>query len=187
MKKAVIAIGAFILVSGAVIKLQSARDDLAAQRHAIAEAWTRVDAALQRRADALPDLMRTARKIAPGRGEAYAGIDEARKALNQAATPEDRIQANSRIDGAIGRILLALDTRGGDPSSQEYTRIQDELAGAENRIAVERRKYNEAVQKYNTSIELFPGNLAATIFGFTRSDAYFKTEPTGRRTPAVKK
>jgi LemA protein len=70
-------------------------------------------------------------------------------------------------------------------SDATFMRLQDELAGTENRIAVERRKYNEAVQKYNTSIELFPNNIAASLFGFQRNDAYFKTDPASRQAPKV--
>jgi LemA protein len=71
-------------------------------------------------------------------------------------------------------------------SNENFLRLQDELAGTENRIAVERRRYNEAVQRYNTSIEMFPNNLAAGLFGFTRNDAYFRTDPAARQAPAVK-
>ncbi|MBM3757630.1 MAG: LemA family protein, partial [Acidobacteria bacterium] len=70
-------------------------------------------------------------------------------------------------------------------SDANFMRLQDELSGTENRIAVERRKYNESVQKYNTSIELFPKNIAAGIFGFQRNDAYFKTDPASRQAPKV--
>src|SRR5258708_1200320 len=69
--------------------------------------------------------------------------------------------------------------------NENFLRMQDELAGKENRIAVERRKYNETVQKYNTDIELFPTNIAAGMFGFHRNDAYFKTEPGARTAPKV--
>ncbi len=71
-------------------------------------------------------------------------------------------------------------------ANENFLRLQDELAGTENRIAVERRKYNEAVQKYNTQIELFPNNLVASLSGFTRNDAYFQTSPGARTAPAVK-
>ena len=71
-------------------------------------------------------------------------------------------------------------------ANENFLRLQDELAGTENRIAVERRKYNEAVQKYNTQIELFPNNIVASLSGFTRNDAYFKTDPGARTVPAVK-
>ena len=70
-------------------------------------------------------------------------------------------------------------------SNENFLRLQDELAGTENRIAVERRKYNETVQKYNTDIELFPNNIAASMFGFQRNDAYFKTEGGARNAPKV--
>ena len=71
-------------------------------------------------------------------------------------------------------------------SNENFLRLQDELAGSENRIAVERRKYNETVQRYNTSIDLFPNNIAAGLFGFQRNNDYFKTDPAARTAPQVK-
>src|SRR5207245_6965036 len=97
----------------------------------------------------------------------------------------DKIAANQQLDGALGRLLLIVENYPQLKSNENFLRLQDELAGTENRIAVERRKYNETVQKYNTDIELFPNNIAASLFGFQRNDAYFKTEPGARTPPKV--
>jgi LemA protein len=89
------------------------------------------------------------------------------------------------LDGALGRLLLVVENYPNLKSNENFMRLQDELAGTENRIAVERRRYNEGVQRYNTSIGLFPANIVASMFGFARNDAYFKTEPAARTAPKV--
>jgi LemA protein len=85
----------------------------------------------------------------------------------------------------LSRLLVVVENYPQLKSNENFLRLQDELAGTENRIAVERRKYNETVQRYNTDIELFPKSIAAGMFGFQRNDAYFKTEPGARTAPKV--
>src|SRR2546429_2740273 len=89
------------------------------------------------------------------------------------------------IYSALGRLLVVVENYPQLRSNENFLRLQDELAGTENRISVERKKYNEAVQRYNTSIQLFPNNIVANLSGFTRNDAYFKTEPGARTAPKV--
>lgn len=187
MKRIVIAVAALGLAIVAGMRLQAARDALERQQEAIREAWALVDSALSRRSGMIPEVISSLGRLAPEAAAAGAELAAAGEALDRADSVYARIQANSRLDGAIGKLLVELESGGARRDSGGLVRLYDELAAAEDRIAVQRRKYNESVQKYNTSIELFPGNLAASIFGFTRSDAYFKTEPTGRRAPDVTK
>ncbi len=174
---------AALLVGG---KLVSIRNELVVQREAINGAWAQVDVALQRRADLIPNLVETVKGFAKQEQAVIDSVTKARAALLGARTPQEKIQANSALDSAIGRLLVVVENYPQLKSNENFLRLQDELAGTENRIAVERRKYNETVQRYNTSIELFPNNIAAAIFGFPRNDAYFRTEPGARQTPAVK-
>ncbi len=167
-------------------KLISVRNELVAQRNAIEAAWAQVDVALQRRADLIPNLVETVKGFAAQERQVIQSVTEARAAMLAARTPQERMAANARLDSAIGRLLVVVENYPQLRSSENFLRLQDELAGAENRIAVERRKYNEAVQKFNTSIELFPNNIAAALFGFTRSYDYFRVEAGARAVPQVK-
>jgi LemA protein len=178
---AVILLGA-VLVGG---KLVSVRNELVVQRESINGAWSQVDVALQRRADLIPNLVETVKGYAKQEKGVFENIANARAALLGARTPQEKIAANTQLDGALGRLLVIVENYPNLKSNENFLRLQDELAGTENRIAVERRKYNETVQRYNTTIELFPNNIAAGLFGFGRNDAYFKTEPGARTAPKV--
>jgi LemA protein len=187
MKLVLIVLGVLLLLAlllgGQMIGI---RNELVAQRNAVEGAWSQVDVALQRRADLIPNLVETVKGFAKQEQEVLNNIANARAGLLNARNPQEAIQANQRLDSAIGRLLVVVENYPQLRSNENFLRLQDELAGTENRIAVERRRYNEAVQKYNTTIEQFPNNLAAGLFGFQRNDAYFRTDPASRQAPAVK-
>ncbi len=161
------------------------RNELVTQKNAVEGAFAQVDVALQRRADLIPNLVETVKGFASQEKDVIASVSNARAALGGARTPAEKISANGQLDGALSRLLVVVENYPQLKSDANFMRLQDELAGTENRIAVERRKYNETVQKYNTTIELFPNNIAASLFGFQRNDAYFKTEPGARTAPKV--
>ena len=117
--------------------------------------------------------------------QVFSEIAQARSALIGARTPADKIAANGALDSALSRLLVITENYPQLKSNENFLRLQDELAGTENRIAVERRRYNEVVQDYNTYIATFPNSLVASIVGFTRNDAYFKTEEGARTAPKV--
>ena len=161
------------------------RNELAVQREAIEAAWSQVDVALQRRADLIPRLVETVKGFAAQEREVFANVANARAALGGARSPQERIAANAQIDSALSRLLVVVENYPQLKSNENFMRLQDELAGTENRIAVERRKYNETVQKYNTHLALFPNSIVASMAGFQRNDAYFRTDPVSREAPPV--
>src|ERR1700737_1627410 len=163
----------------------SRRNQMAVKREAVNAAWSQVDVVLQRRADLIPNLVETVKGFAAQKQTLFGGIARARSALLSANTPTDKIAANQRLDSALGRLLVVVENYPQLKSNENFLRLQDELAGTENRIAVERRRYNETVQDYNTFISLFPNSLVASMSGFARNDAYFKTEEGARQVPKV--
>src|SRR5713226_1528169 len=164
----------------------SHRNQMAVKREAVNAAWSQVDVVLQRRADLIPNLVETVKGFAVQEQTVFGEIAKARSALLSANTPADKIAANQRLDSALGRLLVLQENYPQLKSNENFLRLQDELSGTENRIAVSRRDYNEAIKKYNTDVELFPKNIAASIFGCKRDDAYFKTSEEEKKVPQVK-
>lgn len=186
--KIVAVILGILLLLGLVIggKAASVNNQLVEQREAVRAAWAQVDVALQRRADLIPSLVETVKGFAAQERQVFESIANARAALLSARTPGEKIRANQELDTAIGRLLMVVENYPQLRSNENFLRLQDELAGTENRILVERRKYNEAVQRYNTTLGLFPNNLFAGFLGFQRIDDYFQTRPGAEAVPQVK-
>lgn len=161
------------------------RNQMAIKKEAVNAAWAQVDVVLQRRADLIPNLVETVKGFATQEQTVFGEIAKARAAYLSAGTPADKIAANSQIDGAMVKFLALTENYPQLRSNENFLRLQDELAGTENRIAVERRTYNQVVQDYNTFIATFPNSLVASMSGFMRNDAYFKTEEGARQAPKV--
>jgi LemA protein len=184
-------IGLIILVVLIIVALLvgssfiSRRNQMAIKREAVNAAWAQVDVVLQRRADLIPNLVETVKGFAQHEEEVFGEIAKARSAYLNATTPSDKIAANSQLEASLAKVLVLTENYPQLKSNENFLRLQDELAGTENRIAVERRRYNETVQDYNTYLSLFPNSLVAGMSGFTRNDAYFKTEPGARQAPKV--
>ncbi|MCX6625201.1 MAG: LemA family protein [Acidobacteria bacterium] len=187
MKIALIVIGVLVLIALVFGGwMMGMRNDLVVAREDITGKWAQVDVALQRRADLIPNLVETVKGFAKHEEGAIQAVANARAALMSGRNPQEKIEANNRLDSALGRLLVVVENYPNLKANENFMRLQDELSGTENRIAVERRKYNESVQKYNTSIALFPANSAASLFGFQRNDAYFKADAGARTVPQVK-
>jgi len=162
------------------------RNQLVSEREAIKSQYSQVDNVMQRRADLIPNLVETVKGAAGHEQAVIDSVTKARAAFAGAQTPSERIAANSQIDSALSRLLVVVENYPNIKANDNFIRLQDELSNSENRIAVERRRYNETVQKYNTDIALFPKNIAASMFGFQREDAYFKAEEGAKEAPKVK-
>jgi LemA protein len=188
VKAAVIAITVLaVLALGAGRKYASVRRDLVEQRRAMSEAWVSVNAVLEKRAAAVQGLVDGVKDALHDQPEIQHDLADASAALLNGHSPEERIQANARLNAALAKLLLLSETTSGTPqakskSSRGFVRLESELADAESHIALPRRKYNEALEHYNAQIQQFPENVVAAIAGFTRNDAYFKTVP-GERPP----
>ena len=186
MKKLLIVVGVLVVLGLIFGNMYiSARNEMVRKNEAINAAWSQVDVDLQRRADLIPNLVETVKGYAAQEVTVFSDIANARAALLSAHDPAGRIAANGQLDGAIGRLLAVVENYPQLKSNENFLRLQDELAGTENRIAVERRRYNQAVQDYNTYIGLFPNSLFAGWAGFHRNDHYFQASEQSREVPKV--
>jgi LemA protein len=163
----------------------NSKNEMVRKNEAIKQAWAQVDVVLQRRADLIPNLVATVQGYAQHEQKVFGDIANARAGLLNAKTPADKIAANGQLDGALGRLLLIVENYPNLKADQNFMALQDELAGSENRIAVERRRYNEAIQDYNTYIGLFPNSIFAGWAGFQRNNDYFAAAESARQAPKV--
>lgn len=163
----------------------SVKNTLVTKNEAVKSAWSQVDVVLQRRADLIPNLVETVKGYAQQEQTVFGDIAKARSALLSAGSPQEKIAANGQLDGAIGRLLLIVENYPQLKSNENFLRLQDELAGTENRIAVERKRYNDTLQDYNTYIQQFPNSIFAGWAGFKPNEAYFTASEGARQVPKV--
>jgi len=186
MKKGIVVLVVLALVAVVIAGMYvSSRNEMVRKNETVKSDWAQVDVVLQRRADLIPNLVETVKGFASQEQTVFHDIASARSALMGAQTPADKIAANGQLDGALGRLLLIVENYPQLKSNENFLRLQDELAGTENRIAVERKRYNDAIQDYNTYIGLFPNNIFARWAGFQRNNAYFAAPEASRAAPKV--
>ncbi len=161
------------------------KNTLVSKNEAVKGAWSQVDIQLQRRADLIPNLVATVQGYAKQEQTVFDNIAKARSALLSAGNPTDKIAANNQLDGALGRLLALTENYPELKSNENFLRLQDELAGTENRISLERKRYNDTLQDYNTYVQQFPASLFAGWAGFKPNDAYFKATEGSRAVPNV--
>jgi LemA protein len=186
MKAVLIVLG--VIVLGALLfgmKFVGVHNQLAVKREAINGAWAQVDADLQRRADLIPNLVETVKGYAKEETTIYTNIADARAGMMNAKSPQEKIDANQKLEGALSRLLVVVENYPNLKANKNFQSLQFQLEGTENRILQARRRYNETVQDYNTTIQLFPDNIVASMSGFQREDAYFKTDTNARTAPKV--
>jgi LemA protein len=178
-----IVVGVAVVLGGC--QFVSTRNSLATERESIKAEWSQVDADLQRRADLIPNLVETVKGYAKEETQIMESLANARAAMIGAKTPAEKIEANNQVTSALGRLLVVAENYPNLKANENFKDLQRQLEGTENRILQARRRYNESVQKYNTDLSLFPANIIASVAGFQREEAYFKTEPDARKSPKV--
>jgi len=151
---------------------------------AVSEKWGQVQNVLQRRADLIPNLVETVKGYAAHEREIFENVAAARARMAGARTPEEVMAANRDLSTALSRLIAVAENYPQLKADRTFVRLMDELAGAENRIAVERMRYNEAVGAYNTAIRVFPANLVAGIAGF-RPKPFFEADKGAAGVPRV--
>jgi LemA protein len=186
MTKALIAIAVLVIIVLIVFgQYVTVKNTLVSKNEAVKAAWSQVDIVLQRRADLIPNLVETVKGYAQQEQTVFGDIAKARSGLLSAGTPQEKIAANQQLDGALGRLLLIVENYPQLKSNENFLRLQDELAGTENRIAVERKRYNDALQDYNTYVQQFPNSFFANLAGFKPNEAYFAATEGSREAPKV--
>jgi LemA protein len=152
---------------------------------AVKSAWAQVENQLQRRYDLIPNLVETVKGYAKQEKDVLVEVTNARAKVGGAGSVPDKINANNELSGALSRLLVVVEKYPDLKSNQNFMRLQDELAGTENRIAVERMRYNETVKAYNEAIRSFPANMIAGMFNFKESP-YFEAPKEAKVAPKVK-
>ncbi len=151
----------------------------------VKSSWAQVENQLQRRLDLIPNLVETVKGYAKQEKDVLVEVTNARSRVGGANTVPDKIAANNELSGALSRLLVVVEKYPELKSNENFLRLQDELAGTENRIAVERKRYNDAVKNYNVAIRSFPANLLAGMFGFDKA-AFFEAPAAAKAPPQVK-
>ncbi len=173
---AIIAIIAVMLISG--------YNGLVSKKEAVDSSLSNLDVMLQRRADLIPNLVNTVKGYTSHENEVIDKITEARSKLVNASSVEEKSNANDELTNSLNALMVVVENYPDLKSSQNYIQLSDELAGTENRIAVSRKDYNDAVRSFNTSIKRFPNNILVGMFGFEQ-EAYFEASESSKEVPSV--
>lgn len=178
----IIAIIAVFVVVGIVFG--SSYNKFVSLEENVEQSYSQIEGQLQRRLDLIPNLMNTVKGFASHEKEVIDSVTEARSKLAGAEGPEAQAEADSELTGALSRLLVVVENYPDLKANQNFAQFMDELAGTENRIAVARKDYNDAVAIYNKRVKRFPGNFVASIFGFDEKE-YFKADPAAEQVPEV--
>lgn len=181
-------IAVVVLLVGLVMigmPLISSYNGFVAQREEVTGKWKQIDNQLQRRYDLIPNLVETVKGYAKHEEAVFTAIADARAKLGQGGSAAEMAQADAELSSALARLLVVVENYPTLKADAQFLRLQDELAGTENRLAISRKDYNEAVQIYNTRIRRFPGMIIAGLFNFDPFE-YFEIDDAARQAPEVK-
>jgi LemA protein len=186
LKSLIIVLGILlIIVIGMYSYMKGTYNSLVSLDEGVKAAWAKVENQLQRRYDLIPNYVETVKGYAGHEKEVLLKVTEARAKVGGAATVGEKIEANNQLSSALGRLLLVVEQYPDLKANTNFIRLQDELAGTENRIAVERMRFNEAVKTYNITIRHFPTNIIAGMFGFEKA-TFFEVPKERQEAPRVK-
>ena len=184
MKSFLIVLGVLVILAIAVIgPFVSVYNGIVSKNETITAKWAQVENQLQRRNDLIPNLVNTVKGYAAHEKTVFEDITNARSQWAKASTVDEKVKAAGAVDTALSRLLLVVENYPNLKADQTFLQLMDELSGTENRIAVERMRYNEAVKDYNITVRTFPGNVVAGMFGYKPATEYFKAEEKARPSP----
>ena len=186
MKKGVIGLLVVVVLIGLVaMSFISARNTIAVKSNAIDGAFSEIDVNLQRRADLIPNLVASVKGYAKVETTVLTNIAEARSGLLQAKTPDEKLAANDRLSVALLPLTRMQEAYPDLKSNQQFMRLEDELSGTENRIAVARKRYNDTILDYNNTIAVFPNSMWASMAGYQHRNTYYRSDPASQSAPKV--
>ena len=180
----VVAAVIFIIIVVPLLYLKNAYNGLVTMDETVKASWAQVENQLQRRYDLIPNLVETVKGYAAHEEGVFTKVTEARSKVAGASTIDNKIEANNELSSALSRLLVVVEQYPELKANENFIRLQDELAGTENRIAVERRRYNETVKEFNVKIRRFPTNLVAAMFNFEKA-AFFDVPEEMQEAPKV--
>lgn len=184
MKKILIVLG--VVAAAIIITFIGSYNSIVSKHENITAKWAQVDNQLQRRNDLIPNLVNTTKGYAAHEKELFESITNARSQWAKAGSLEEKVKAASVVDAALSRLLFVAENYPDLKANETFLKLMDELSGSENRIAVERMRYNEAVRDYNITVRMFPGNIIAQISGFKVASEYFEADKKAGIVPEVK-
>ncbi len=181
MKKSYVFIGLIIIL---ILMFVGSYNSLVRLDESVDNEWAQVENQLKRRADLIPNLVNTVKGYAEHEKEVLVGVTEARNKIMEATTPEEYAKANTELDNALSQVNMVVERYPELKANENFSELQYELAGTENRLAVARMDYNKIVKKYNSKVRRFPTNIVANMFGFDKHE-YFKIDEKDVELPNV--
>lgn len=182
MKKFLLILGAIFIIGA--MGLVNFYNSLVAKTQAVDNQWAQVETQYQRRFDLIPNLVKSVEGMMAQEQEVFGQIAEARTRYSGAQTTDEKVKAAAQVESALGRLLVVMENYPELRSAENVSQLMDELAGTENRVAVERRRYNDLVRDYNTTVKRFPAKLIAGIFGFNER-SFFEAAAGAEKAPEV--
>lgn len=183
-RNSIIIIVVLLIIGIFIFSIFGSYNSLVAMDESIDSQWATVESKLQRRYDLIPNLVESVKGSMAQEKEVFTAIADARSRLAGAGNTQERVEASNQLEGALSRLLVVVENYPELKSNQNVTALMDELAGTENRISIERDRYNEVVREYNQAIRRFPKNILASIFGFEKRP-YFEAAQGAETAPEV--